>query len=77
MVCDRYFEGCDVVCDRFFEGSLKEGVRHDRGFGRKIYFDENCKFPANFSQDFSRNSKNKEQLNTNHKFLFLHLRKSY
>ena len=75
-----------MVCDRYFEGNLKEGVRHDRGSGTKINFDENSKSPASFSQDFLRNSENKEQLNMflaqkfitlheeNHNFLLLHLR---
>ena len=70
----KYFRRCDVACDRYFEGSLKEGVRHDRGSGTKIYFDENSKFPASFSQDFLRYSENKKQLNMflAQKFIKLH-----
>ena len=76
------FKRCDVICDRYFEDSLNEGVRHDRGSGIKINFDENSKFPASFSQDLLRNSENKEQMNMFLaqkfiKILLLHLRKPY
>lgn len=71
-------ERCDVVCDRYFHDSLKEGVRHDRGSGTKINFDENSKFPTAFSQDFLKNSENKEKLNKflAQKFIKLHEHKS-
>ena len=57
---------------------MKEGVQQDRGSGTKINFDENSKFPVNFSQDFLRTSENKEQLNMflAQKFIKLHEHKS-
>ena len=49
-----------------------------RGSGTKINFDENSKFPTAFSQDFLKNSENKEKLNKflAQKFIKLHEHKS-
>ena len=64
----------DIVADRYFENSLKGGKRKDRGTGSRFVFNDETKFPNDFIDNFSKNSKNKDDLNKYlaQKFLILH-----
>ena len=57
------YDRFDIVCDRYFENSLKSLTRHDRGFGSLINFDGNNEFPTDVKDKFTKNPKNKENLN--------------
>ena len=56
-------ERIDIVADRYFENSLKGGTRKDRGTGSRFVFNDETKFLNAFIDNFSKNSKNKDDLN--------------
>ena len=63
MSIGKDFSRCNIVCDRYFKESLKEGVRKVCGSGTKVNFNESSMFPSKFSDDFLKDSENKENLN--------------
>ena len=67
-------ERIDIVADRYLENSLKGGTRKDQGTGSRFIFNDETKFPIDFIGNFSKNSKNKDDLNRYlaQKFLILH-----
>ena len=68
------YDRVDIVCDRYFENSLKSLTRHDREFGVFINFDGNSEFLTGFKDNFIKNPKTKENLNSflAKKFLEIH-----
>ena len=67
-------EKIDIVADRLSENSLKGGTRKDRGTGSRFVFSDETKFPNNFTDNCSKNNKNKDDLNKYlaQKILILH-----
>ena len=67
-------ERTDIAADQYFKNSLKGGAQKDRGTGSQFVFNGETKFPNDFIDSFSKNSKNKDNLNKNlaQKFLILH-----
>ena len=52
----------DIVTDSYPEGTnLKESLQMERGIGKRIKFNDDTEFPANFASDFLRNSDNKRE----------------
>ena len=56
-------ERIDIVADRYFKNSLKGGARKDRWTGSRFVFTDETKFPNDFIDNFSKNSKNEDDLN--------------
>ena len=53
----------EIISDRYFERILKEGTRKKRGeAGSKLIFNGETMNPKDFSEDFLRNSKNKDDV---------------
>ena len=63
-----------IVADEYFEKSFKSGTQKDRGNESRFDFNDETKFPNDFIDNFSKNSKNKDDLNKYlaQKFLILH-----
>ena len=53
----------DVICDRFFDDSLKKQIRNEMGQGPALTFEEQDKFPSDFTNYSLKNNNNKERLN--------------
>ena len=67
-------ERIDIVADQFFESSLKSCTRKDRRTGSRFVLNDETKFPNNIIDNFSKYSKNNDDLNKYlpQKFLILH-----
>ena len=67
-------ERTDIAADQYFKHSLKGGTQKDRRTGSQFVFNDETKFPNDFIDSFSKNSKNKDNLNKNlaQRFLILH-----
>ena len=67
-------ERTDIAADQYFKHSLKGGTQKDRRTGSQFVFNNETKFPNDFIDSFSKNSKNKDNLNKNlaQRFLILH-----
>ena len=53
----------DLIFDRYFDGSLKTETRESRGAGTTLLFDSNTEIPTDMTDNFLRNSENKNNLN--------------
>ena len=56
-------ERINIVADRYFENSLKGGTRKERWTGSRFVFTDKTKFPNDFIDNFSKNSKNEDDFN--------------
>ena len=57
------FDRIDLVFDRYFDNSLKEDTRKNRGSGSRFAFTNDTALPNNMTENFLKNSQNKEDLN--------------
>ena len=67
-------EKISIVGERYFENSFKGDTRKDRVNKSRFDFNDETKFPNDFIGNFSKNSKNKDDLNKYlaQKFFILH-----
>ena len=63
-----------IVADEYFEKSFKSGTQKDRGNESRFDFNDETKFSNDFIGNFSKNSKNKDDLSKYlaQKFFILH-----
>ena len=69
------YNRCEIISDRYFDGSLKEGTRKKRGEGgSRLIFNEETLIPKDFSENFPRNLKTKDDLSIflSNKFMEFH-----